>query len=99
MIGLEQHAMLLLRYEGVDYPVSGYFMPSAVLSRSEVASDRLLEQDTKEGILLQSRIYRKLKHIYDTVILPGDIKAIAQLKYPEPPASVVDFLKITRMFG
>ena len=99
MAELMQHATLSIIYEGVDYPICGYFMPGAVLRRSEVPCDKLLEHDAKEGILLQAGIQARLKHIYDTVILPADIKVIAQLKYPEPPASVVDFMKITRMFG
>ena len=96
MIELANHAILLLRYEGVDYPVCGYFMPSAVLRRSEVTSNVLLEYDTKEGILLQSGVHRKLKEIYDSVILPADIKALAKIDEEKPARP--NFIDITRMF-
>ena len=99
MIELQSHAVLLIRYEERDYPIVGYFMPNAVLSRRNSLPGDIKIHDQDQGLRLQAAITQTLDCIYDKVILPKDIEAIARLKYPEPPTSVVDFMKITRMFG
>ena len=90
MTKLAQCAVLLIRYEGVEYQIGGY-TPDYVFNRAQSRPDVLREHDAKHGVQLQKQVLDKLEHIYVSRTIPK--------RSDEPQPEKVNFLDITRMFG